>query len=41
MKIRLERVAEATPELRGLIAELDEVLGAAYEPQQRHGLAIE
>jgi len=38
--IIIERVTEATPEVRGLIGELDEVLGAAYEPHQRHGLSI-
>jgi putative acetyltransferase len=27
--------------LRDLIAELNEVLGAAYEAHQRHGLSIE
>jgi putative acetyltransferase len=38
--ILIERVTEATPDVRGLIGELDEVLGAAYEPHQRHGLSI-
>jgi putative acetyltransferase len=33
-------VREPTPELRELIGELDAVLNAAYEPHQRHGLAI-
>jgi putative acetyltransferase len=38
--IVIERVIEATPEVHGLIGELDAVLGAAYEPHQRHGLSI-
>jgi putative acetyltransferase len=38
--LAIERVSEPTPELRDLIGELDRVLGAAYEPHQRHGLAI-
>lgn len=40
MNIIIARVNEPTPEVRKLIAELDEVLGAAYEPHQRHGLSI-
>jgi putative acetyltransferase len=40
MNIIIERVNEPTPEVGALIAELDEVLGAAYEPHQRHGLSI-
>jgi putative acetyltransferase len=40
MTITIEQVSEPTPDLRELIGELDEVLGAAYEPHQRHGLAI-
>jgi putative acetyltransferase len=40
MNIIIEPVNEPTPEVRALIAELDEVLGAAYEPHQRHGLSI-
>jgi len=32
---------EATPEIYDLIGELNDVLGAAYESHQRHGLAIE
>ena len=40
MTIAIERAAAPTPELRELIAGLDAVLGAAYEPHQRHGLAI-
>jgi putative acetyltransferase len=41
MSITIERVVEGTPELRDLIGELNEVLDAAYEPHQRHGLALE
>jgi putative acetyltransferase len=40
VNLTIERVAEPTPELRELIGELDEVLNAAYEPHQRHGLPI-
>jgi putative acetyltransferase len=40
MSIAIVRVIEATAELRELIGELDAVLGAAYEPHQRHGLSI-
>jgi putative acetyltransferase len=40
MSIAIERVIEATAELRDLIGELDAVLGVAYEPHQRHGLSI-
>lgn len=36
----IERVTSPTPEMRDLIGELDEVLNAAYEPHQRHGLPI-
>jgi putative acetyltransferase len=38
--ITIEQISEPTPELRALIGELDDVLNAAYEPHQRHGLAI-
>jgi putative acetyltransferase len=38
--IIIEQVTEATPEVDGLIGQLDDVLGAAYEPHQRHGLSI-
>jgi len=37
----VERAVEATHEVRDLIEELNEVLGAAYEAHQRHGLSIE
>jgi putative acetyltransferase len=40
MNITIEQVCKPTPELRALISELDAVLNAAYEPHQRHGLAI-
>jgi putative acetyltransferase len=40
MNITIEQVTVPTPELRELIGELDAVLNAAYEPHQRHGLAI-
>jgi putative acetyltransferase len=41
MTIIIDRVVEATPEVHDLIGELNEVLGAAYEAHQRHGLSIE
>ena len=41
MSITIQRVVETTPELQHLIGELNEVLGAAYEAHQRHGLSIE
>ena len=41
MNITIERVIQATPEVHDLIAELNDVLGAAYEAHQRHGLSIE
>jgi putative acetyltransferase len=40
MTIAIEPVTEETPELRRLIGELDAVLGANYEPHQRHGLSL-
>jgi putative acetyltransferase len=39
--ITIERLAGPTSDARELIAELDEVLGAVYEPHQRHGLSVE
>ena len=39
--IVIERLSGPTPEARTLIVESDEVLGALYEPEQRHGLSIE
>ena len=41
MNITIERTVEATPEVHDLIGELNDVLGAAYGPHQRHGLRIE
>jgi putative acetyltransferase len=41
MNITIERAVEATPEVRALVRELNDVLGAAYESHQRHGLSIE
>jgi putative acetyltransferase len=41
MSITIERAVEATPEVHDLIGELNDVLGAAYEAHQRHGLSIE
>jgi putative acetyltransferase len=41
MTIVIEQVSEATPEVHDLVGELNEVLGAVYEPHQRHGLAID
>jgi hypothetical protein len=34
-------VVKATPEAHDLIEELNDVLGAAYEANQRHGLSME
>src|SRR5438105_6414821 len=39
--VTIERPLGPTPEARALIAELDEALGALYEPEQRHGLSVE
>jgi len=41
MSLTIERAVEATPEVHDLIGELNEVVGAAYETHQRHGLSIE
>jgi putative acetyltransferase len=41
MEIAVEQAAGPTAEIGELIAELDAVLGALYEPHQRHGLSIE
>ena len=41
MNITVEQVVRPTPELHDLIGELENVLGAAYEAHQRHGLSIE
>jgi putative acetyltransferase len=40
-EIAIERVSGPTEDARELIAELDTVLGALYEAEQRHGLSIE
>jgi putative acetyltransferase len=40
MNISIERVIQATPDVHDLIGELNDVLNAAYEPDQRHGLSI-
>src|SRR5712691_11436840 len=41
MEIVIEQLAGPNSDARDLIAELDAVLGAAYEPEQQHGLSIE
>jgi putative acetyltransferase len=41
MSIAIELLAGPTDEARALIAELDAVLGALYEAEQRHGYSIE
>ena len=41
MEIVIERLAGPTVDVAQLIAELDAVLGAVYEPEQQHGLSIE
>jgi putative acetyltransferase len=41
MTITVERATEATAEVYDLVGELNDVLGAEYEPRQRHGLSIE
>jgi putative acetyltransferase len=41
LDIVVELISGPTPEARELVAELDAVLGALYEPHQRHGLTIE
>jgi putative acetyltransferase len=38
--IVIERLSAPTEEAAALIGELDQVLGALYEPQQRHGLSL-
>jgi len=39
--IEIELLSAATAEVKLLIAELDAVLGAVYEPEQRHGLSVD
>ena len=41
MEITIEQVVGADHRCVALIAELDAVLGAVYEPHQRHGLSVE
>ena len=41
MEVTIERLFAATPDASKLIEELDRVLGALYDPEQRHGLSIE
>jgi putative acetyltransferase len=41
MNLTIERISAPTPEVHDLIGELDAVLGAAYEPHQRHGLSLD
>jgi putative acetyltransferase len=41
MEIAIEQPSGPTAEVSALIAELDDVLGAVYESEQRHGLSIE
>ena len=41
MEIVIEQLAGPTPDAEQLVAELDAVLGAVYEPEQQHGLSIE
>jgi putative acetyltransferase len=41
VRLATARVFGPTPEAAALIAELDAVLGALYEPEQRHGLSLE
>ena len=41
MSLEIEPVSRPTSEAASLISELDDVLGALYEPEQRHGLSIE
>jgi hypothetical protein len=41
VNITVEQVVRPTPEVHDLIGELENVLGAAYEADQRHGLSSE
>ncbi|MBV8938172.1 MAG: GNAT family N-acetyltransferase [Alphaproteobacteria bacterium] len=41
VSIAIEHVSAPTSEARELLSELDRILGAAYEPDQRHALSIE
>jgi putative acetyltransferase len=40
MSVGIELVPAPTPEARALLTELDQILGAAYEPDQRHALSF-
>lgn len=40
-ELTLELVSAPTDEVRGLIAALDDDLGALYLPEQRHGLSLD
>lgn len=39
--LTIELVPSATDEVSALIGELDQVLGAEYPPEQRHGLSLD
>jgi putative acetyltransferase len=41
LSVTIELVSAATAEVEELLVELDQILGAAYEPHQRHGLSVE
>jgi putative acetyltransferase len=41
VSVTIEPVPAPTREVEALLAELDEILGAAYAPEQRHGLSID
>src|SRR5215813_3600732 len=41
MRVIIEPMASPTPEVQQLLFELDEVLGAAYPPEQRHALSLD
>ena len=41
VSLKIESVTSPTWEAAALIAELDGVLGALYEPEQRHGYSVE
>jgi len=41
VQITIERVTTPTNDVRALISELEQVLGAEYPPEQRHGLPLD
>jgi putative acetyltransferase len=41
VRITIEPVTIPTDEVRALISELEQVLGAEYPPEQRHGLSLD